>query len=105
MILLGETLSVACHVNRVKINCIIDCMQDGFKSGPVHSHAGATSYSNSYFGRGTGGIFLDNLSCTGRESRLVDCSHSGIGYHNCDHSADAGVRCQGNHSCIHSSRG
>ena len=95
MILLGETLSVACHANRVKINCIIDCMQDGFKSGPVHSHAGATSYSNSYFGRGTGGIFLDNLYCAGRESRLVDCSHSGVGNHNCDHSADAGLRCQG----------
>jgi len=37
---------------------------------------------------------LDNLYCTGRESRLVDCTHGGIGVHNCDHSADAGVRCQ-----------
>ena len=56
---------------------------------------GVTAYRLARFGRGTGGIFLDNLYCTGRESRLVDCSHNGIGVHNCDHSADAGVRCLG----------
>ena len=59
------------------------------------SHAGATAYSYARFGRGSGGIFLDNLYCRGTESRLIDCSHSGIGVHNCDHSADAGLRCQG----------
>ena len=82
----------------IKVSCryiIQHTMQYGLKSGPFYLPAGATSYSNSYFGRGTGGIFLDNLYCTGRESRLVDCSHSGIGNHNCDHSADAGLRCQG----------
>ena len=26
--------------------------------------------------------------------RLINCSHSGIGIHNCDHSADAGLRCR-----------
>ena len=61
----------------------------------LFSDTGATAYSSARFGRGTGGIFLDNLYCTGRESQLVDCSHSGIGVHNCDHSDDAGVRCLG----------
>ena len=42
---------------------------------------------------GTGQIFLDDLQCTGSESRLVDCPHNGLGSHNCDHSQDAGVRC------------
>jgi len=56
---------------------------------PIAILTGATAYSRAYFGRGTGGIFLDNLSCTGRVSRLIDCSHSGVGVHNCDHSADA----------------
>ena len=56
---------------------------------------GAVAYSFARFGRGTGGIFLDNLGCLGTESRLLDCTHPAIGYHNCDHNADAGVSCQG----------
>ena len=42
---------------------------------------------------GTGQIVLDDLRCTGSESRLIDCPHGGLGNHNCDHSQDAGVRC------------
>ena len=42
---------------------------------------------------GSGSIHLDDLNCTGHESRLIDCPHSGIGVHNCVHSEDAGVRC------------
>ena len=56
---------------------------------------GALAYSYSRFGRGTGGIFLDNMNCRGTESRLINCRHSGIGVHNCDHTDDAGVRCSG----------
>ena len=59
------------------------------------STSGGTAYGNSYFGGGSGGIFLDNVYCTGGESRLTDCYHSGIGVHNCDHTEDAGVRCTG----------
>ena len=36
---------------------------------------------------------LDNLGCTGTESRLVDCPNNGLGIHNCIHAEDAGVRC------------
>ena len=45
------------------------------------------------FPGGTGSILLDNLHCTGRESRLIDCPHRGVGVHDCGHSEDAGVRC------------
>ena len=45
------------------------------------------------FPGGTGAIHLDDLRCTGSESRLIDCPHSGAGVHNCSHSEDAGVRC------------
>lgn len=46
------------------------------------------------FPAGSGSILLDNVGCTGRESKLVNCSHNGIGVHDCSHSEDAGVRCR-----------
>ena len=61
---------------------------------PASLPAGATAYSNAYFGKGTGGIYLDNIACHGSELRLIDCSHNVIGVHNCDHSEDASLRCQ-----------
>ena len=45
------------------------------------------------FGQGTGLILLDNLVCDGTESSLFNCSHNGVGLHNCDHSEDAGAVC------------
>ena len=51
--------------------------------------------STSYYGQGSGGIFLDQVNCDGTESSLISCSSSGVGVHSCDHSRDAGVRCQG----------
>ena len=46
-----------------------------------------------YFGAGSGPIHYDDVACTGTEARLADCSHLGIGIHNCVHSEDAGVQC------------
>ena len=57
------------------------------------TNTGSTAYNSSYFGGGTGGIYLDDLYCTGNEMKLTDCGHSGIGEHNCDHTKDAGVKC------------
>jgi len=74
----------------------VACRQLGFSS------LGALGRTNAYFGRGTGIIILDNVGCIGGESRLLDCSNSGIGVYssNCDHGDDAGVTCNGNVVCV-----
>ena len=58
---------------------------------------GAVYSINARFGRGTGPILLDNVGCRGGESRLLDCSNSGVGVYssNCGHDDDAGVTCNG----------
>lgn len=48
------------------------------------------------YGAGTGPITLDNVRCTGFESRLLDCPHGGIGVHNCNFNEIAGVICAPN---------
>nr|XP_054755403.1 neurotrypsin-like [Lytechinus pictus] len=61
------------------------CQSLGFQSG--------TAYSNAQFGQGSVDILLDDVSCDGSETSLLECSNSGIGVHNCVHSEDAGVNC------------
>ena len=53
--------------------------------------------SDAYYGQGSGRIWLDNVDCVGIESSIGDCSHSGWGNHNCDHTEDAGVKCNGSY--------
>ena len=63
------------------------CQQLGYRGA-------ATAHQSAHFGAGSGQILLDDLQCTGRESSLLECSHSGINNHNCGHSEDASVTCE-----------
>ena len=48
-----------------------------------------------FFGSGSGQIILDNIVCIGTESSLLECHSNPIGENNCNHSEDAGVKCEG----------
>ena len=59
-------------------------------------------YPAARFGMGSGPIFLDQLQCSGSEQSLLDCpTITELGLHRCDHSMDAGVKCQGLYVCMH----
>ena len=60
---------------------------------------GGRAYSNAYFGRGSGPIFLDDVQCTSSAGQLLECPSSPILSHNCRHVYDAGVGCGGNFIC------
>ena len=52
----------------------------------------------SYFGSGSGNIWLDEVECTGRERELDECAHPDYGnvVHCTGHDREAGVACTGN---------
>ncbi|KAM7026404.1 scavenger receptor cysteine-rich domain-containing group B protein-like, partial [Acridotheres tristis] len=50
------------------------------------------------YGRGSGPIWLDDVTCSGDEPDLFRCAHRTWGEHNCHHGEDAGVVCAGNSS-------
>ena len=65
------------------------CRQLGFRSS-------GTAIKSAGFGQGSGPIWLNSVSCSGRESVLASCGHLGVNVtRSCTHSKDAGVRCSG----------
>ena len=65
----------------------VACRQIGF--------VGLSDSDSSRFGSGASSqrIWLDDVACSGLESRLIDCGHAGIGNENCGHSEDVGIVC------------
>ena len=59
-------------------------------------YIGGRAFSSAHFGAGSGPIFLDDVQCTSSSSQLLECHSRPISSHNCLHSSDAGVGCEGN---------
>ena len=61
--------------------------------------SGSVAYRNAnQYGQGTGPILMSNVGCTGTESRVLDCSY--YPFHECTHSYDVGIKCEGKCNCI-----
>ena len=63
---------------------------------PLLLVSGSIPVRSAAFGEGNSSlhIFLDDLLCTGDEGSLFDCNGN-FTSNDCDHSEDAGVRCEG----------
>ena len=61
----------------------------------VYVHAGGKVYTDAHFGAGSGPIFLDDVQCTSSSDQLLECPSRPMLSHNCSHSNDAGVGCEG----------
>ena len=70
--------------------CSVVCKQLGYNRGRAHT--------NAYFGEGYASqlIGLDTVQCSGDEANLAQCGSHGWGVHDCQHSEDAAVVCDGN---------
>lgn len=65
------------------------CRQLGYSSANA-------SHCCAHFTHGVGAIHIDDLACSGLESRISECPNRGWGEHNCAHTEDASVTCNGN---------
>ena len=53
------------------------------------------AHGSARFGAGNGPILFSELACIGNESIITECHHLLTGVHNCTHSEDVGVVCEG----------
>ena len=51
------------------------------------------------FGLPSGPMFLDQLSCTGKESAILECRGYTVGLAKCNSAAATGVHCTGKDGC------
>ena len=81
-------------MHTLEVRVLLDYCLDHVKFRPSIK-PGGTAYSNAYFGTGSGPIFLDDVQCSSSPSQLLECPSRPILSHNCLHSTDAGVGCEG----------
>ncbi|CAC5366311.1 PRSS12 [Mytilus coruscus] len=82
-IYLNGTWGTVCDDHFSDIDAAVACRQLGYRTGIV--------VSSNIITDGFGIIWLDDVSCTGTESKLMNCTYTEK--HNCGHNEDVGIRC------------
>ncbi|XP_038070242.1 neurotrypsin-like isoform X4 [Patiria miniata] len=83
----GE-LGTICDIGWTWVNSDVLCKELGFVGSEEYD-----GHKDSSFLTNIMKVQLENVNCEGDEQRLVQCSHSGWGNSDCDHSRDVWVRC------------
>ncbi|XP_041372995.1 deleted in malignant brain tumors 1 protein-like [Gigantopelta aegis] len=86
--LLNGLWGTVCDDSFDKRDAGVMCAMVGF------SRSGAVAVKRAGFGQGSAAVFFNHLDCNGTESSIFDCARDHIGHKLCNHSKDAGVRCQ-----------
>ena len=58
----------------------------------IYLFKGYIARTGAYFGQGTAPILMDDVACTGTESRLINCRYDSS-TSDCNHREDAGATC------------
>ena len=92
-----KQLGYAYTGSKIGVHCVHRCqwLLGLLVTFTMPQFTGGRPYSNAHFGTGSGPIFLDDVQCTSNANQLLECYSRPILSHNCLHSADAGVACEG----------
>uniref|UniRef100_A0A8C5RWF5 Serine protease 12 n=1 Tax=Laticauda laticaudata TaxID=8630 RepID=A0A8C5RWF5_LATLA len=66
-------------------NTQVVCRQLGFKNGKI--------VSERFLEENTGPIWLDDITCSGKEFNILQCSKGDWGQHDCSHQEDISINC------------
>ena len=86
---IGGYWGTICHYGWDSRDADVVCRQLGFNT------FGAIPRHYSYFGRGSGPVFLNSVSCYGNESNILNCYNSSVYSFCSSHYYDSGVECVG----------
>ena len=86
---IGGRYGTVCDDRWDELDARVVCRDLGYSGGAV-------PLKQAFFGGSPSRpIHLDNVRCSGSETSLLSCAANPVGVNNCDHSEDAGVKCNG----------